>query len=178
MIKFVLRGVKYKLFVQDNFRQNKYINRDSHILSSSWQGQIMMPIADSVYNVPKIRSDTCPDSPCPWWNGNIFRITGHLCGELTGHRWIPRTKASDAEFLFSLICAWMNGWVSTRESGDLRRHRRHYDVKVMHCNINRCPFYEHGLTLLLALINDYIHCKIWNEFYFPFSVQPLKFGNG
>ena len=31
-------------------------------------------------------------------NGNIFRVTGHLCGEFTGLRWIPRTKASDAEF--------------------------------------------------------------------------------
>ena len=30
-------------------------------------------------------------------NGNIFRVTGHLCGEFTGHRWIPGTKASDAE---------------------------------------------------------------------------------
>ena len=29
-------------------------------------------------------------------NGNIFRITGLLCGEFTGHRWIPCTKASDA----------------------------------------------------------------------------------
>ena len=31
-------------------------------------------------------------------NGNIFRVTGHLCGEFTGARWIPHTKASDAEF--------------------------------------------------------------------------------
>ena len=30
-------------------------------------------------------------------NGNLFRVTSHLCGELTGHQWIPRTKASDAE---------------------------------------------------------------------------------
>ena len=30
-------------------------------------------------------------------NGNSFRVTGHLCGEFTGPRWIPRTKASDAE---------------------------------------------------------------------------------
>ena len=30
-------------------------------------------------------------------NGNIFRVTGHLCGEFTGPWWIPRTKASDAE---------------------------------------------------------------------------------
>ena len=37
-------------------------------------------------------------------NGNIFRVTGPLCGEFTGHRWIPLTKASDAElwcFLWS-----------------------------------------------------------------------------
>ena len=30
-------------------------------------------------------------------NGNIFRVTGHLCGEFTGPRWIPSTKASDTE---------------------------------------------------------------------------------
>ena len=28
-------------------------------------------------------------------NGNIFRLTGHLCGEFTGPRWIPHTKVSD-----------------------------------------------------------------------------------
>ena len=39
-----------------------------------------------------------------WWfsmmtssNGNIFRVTGPLCEEFTGHRRIPLTKASDAE---------------------------------------------------------------------------------
>ena len=35
-------------------------------------------------------------------NGNIFRATGHLCGEFTGHRWIPRKKASDAELWWFL----------------------------------------------------------------------------
>ena len=30
-------------------------------------------------------------------NGNIFRVTGHLCGEFTGLRWIPHTKPSGAE---------------------------------------------------------------------------------
>ena len=30
-------------------------------------------------------------------NGNIFHVTGPLCGEITGHRWIPHIKASDAE---------------------------------------------------------------------------------
>ena len=30
-------------------------------------------------------------------NGNIFHVTGPLCGEFTGERWIPLTKASAAE---------------------------------------------------------------------------------
>ena len=37
-------------------------------------------------------------------NGNIFRVTGPLWVEFTGHGWIPLTKASDAElwcFLWS-----------------------------------------------------------------------------
>ena len=49
--------------------------------------------------------------------------------EFTGHRWIPRTKPSDAElWCFLWSAPWMNGWVNTREAGDLRRHRAHYDV--------------------------------------------------
>ena len=38
-------------------------------------------------------------------NGNIFCVTGPLWGGSTGHRWIPLTKASDAElgsFLWSV----------------------------------------------------------------------------
>ena len=37
-------------------------------------------------------------------NGNIFCVTGHLCRQFTGHRWIPHTITSDAElwcFLWS-----------------------------------------------------------------------------
>ena len=52
-------------------------------------------------------------------NGNIFRVTGHLCGEFTDDRWIPHTKA-------------INSWVNNREAGDLRRYRAHYDVIVMY----------------------------------------------
>ena len=58
-------------------------------------------------------------------NRNIFRSTGPLCGEFTGDRWIPRTKAS------SLICVWMNDWVNNRKAGELRRHRGRCDVTVM-----------------------------------------------
>ena len=33
--------------------------------------------------------------------------------------------------MFSLIRAWTRGWVNNRDTGDLRRHRAHYDVTVM-----------------------------------------------
>ena len=61
-------------------------------------------------------------------NGNIFRVTGHLCREFTGPRWIPRTKASDAElwcFLWSAPKKRLSkqswGWWS----------ETHYDIIVM-----------------------------------------------
>ena len=41
--------------------------------------------------------------------------------------------------IFSLICAWINGWVNKREAGDLRRHRAHYDVIVMAGTSNCIP---------------------------------------
>ena len=33
--------------------------------------------------------------------------------------------------MFSLICVWINGWVSNRKAGDLKRYRAHYDVIVI-----------------------------------------------
>ena len=33
--------------------------------------------------------------------------------------------------MFSLICAWINGWIINRKAGNLRRYRAHYDVIVM-----------------------------------------------
>ena len=41
-------------------------------------------------------------------SGNTFCSTGHLCGEFTDDRWIPCTKASDAELWCFLWSA--RGW--------------------------------------------------------------------
>ena len=38
-------------------------------------------------------------------NGNILRVTDLLCGGFICHRWIPRTKASDAELWWFLWSA-------------------------------------------------------------------------
>ena len=64
-------------------------------------------------------------------NGNSFRVTSHLCGEFTDHRWIPFKGQWSGALMFSLICAWINGWVKNCEAGDLRRHCAHYDVTII-----------------------------------------------
>ena len=64
-------------------------------------------------------------------NGNIFRVTGHLCGEFTGHGWIPRSKAGKRNFDVFFDLRWINGRANDREAGDLRRHCAHYVVTVM-----------------------------------------------
>ena len=71
-----------------------------------------------------------PYTPCVFTmtssNGNIFRVTGHLCGEFTGYKgqWF-------GALIFSLICVWINGSKNNREAVDLRRFRAHYDAIVM-----------------------------------------------
>ena len=50
------------------------------------------------------------------------------------HRWpvnSPHKGQWRGALMFSLICAWNDGWVNTREAGDLRNHRAHYYVIVM-----------------------------------------------
>ena len=42
--------------------------------------------------------------------------------------------------MFSLICAWIEGWISNRQSGYLRRHRAHYDIIVM-TSVVKDPLY-------------------------------------
>ena len=55
------------------------------------------------------------------------------------HRWpvnSPHKGQWRGALMFSLICAWINGWVNNGEAGDLRRHRAHYYVNVM-CGCGR-----------------------------------------
>ena len=61
-------------------------------------------------------------------NRKIFHVIGPLWGESTGHRWIPLTKASDAEL--DVFFERLNKRLNNRDAGDLRRHRAHYDVIV------------------------------------------------
>ena len=64
-------------------------------------------------------------------NGNIFRVTGPLCGEFTGPGEFPAQRPVTQRFdVFFDLC--LNKRLkNNRDAGDLRRHRVHYDVVVM-----------------------------------------------
>ena len=66
-------------------------------------------------------------------NGNIFRVTSRLSPVNSPHKGQWR-----GALMFSLIYVWINGSVSTREAGDWRRYRAHYDVIVMSFNMHPC----------------------------------------
>ena len=46
---------------------------------------------------PLLNNNTFLHTMMTFSNGNIFRVTKPLCGEIIGHRWISLTKASVAE---------------------------------------------------------------------------------
>ena len=69
-----------------------------------------------------------------WWRHQMetFSALLALCG---GIHWSPVNSPHKGlwreALMFSLIYAWIKGWVNNREAGDLRRYHAHYDVIVM-----------------------------------------------
>ena len=64
-------------------------------------------------------------------NGNIFRLTGPLCGEFTGLCEFPAQRPVTRSFDVFFDLRPNKRLSNNREAGDLRRHRGHYDVNVM-----------------------------------------------
>ena len=73
---------------------------------------------------------------------NTHRHIYIYIGPLRGiHRWRLNSLHKGqwrGALMFSLIYAWINGWVNSRGTGDLRRHRAHYGVSVMRKMCLRC----------------------------------------
>ena len=55
--------------------------------------------------------------------------------------------------IFSLICAWIDGWVNYREAGDFGRNRAHYNFILMYIRI--C-WYRHNKTRHAKTIYIYV----------------------
>ena len=71
-----------------------------------------------------------------WWIGGL------------GHRWEFTINGNKGQwrgaFVFSLICAWINGWINNREAGDLIRHRAHYYVTAMQNQLIEAYLHNQG----------------------------------
>ena len=84
-------------------------------------------------------------------NGNIFRVTGPLCEEFTGHGEFPTQRPVTRNFDVFFDLRLNNGWVNNREAGDLRRHSGHYDVSVM----------KHSLITARHISFYFLHILTW-----------------
>ena len=72
--------------------------------------------------------------PISWWRHQMETFPRHWPFVGGIHRSpvnSPHKGQWHGTLIFSLICAWINGWVNNREAGDLRRHRFYYDVILM-----------------------------------------------
>ena len=105
----------------------------------------------------------------PWWrhqmSNQVKSKWKHFPRYRPFLRWIHRSPVNfphkgqwRGTLMFSLICAWTNGWMNTRDAGDLRRHSTHYDITVMHWDL--C--YE-ALIYMMILVS------------FPFSDKAVDF---
>ena len=102
----------------------------------------------------------------PWWRHQMETFSA-LLALCAGNSPVPVNSPHKGQWrgalMFSLICVWINDWVNSREAGDLRRQRSHYDVIVM---------LTHGCVWLLSRIdinaNQYSH--------FLKAIEPVKRG--
>ena len=74
--------------------------------------------------------------PGPWWRHQMEAFP-HYWPFVKGIHRSPADSPHKGQWrgvlMFSLICAEINGWgwANSREAGDLRRHRAHYNVTVV-----------------------------------------------
>ena len=106
------------------------------------------------YDLYKLITQDCLDSMNSAYHDDIIKWKHFL------HYWpfvrgicqspvnSPHKGQWRSALMFSLICAWINGWVNSREAGDFRCHHTHYDVTVMSMNN---PGY---------VMSEYTHC-VW-----------------
>ena len=100
------------------------------------------------------------------------RFWPFACGKFTGQN-TPHKSQWLGAFLFSLICAWTNGWVNNRDAGDLRHYRTHYDVNV---DVN---------VIIYIIISQNIRYLLWNrgarrffhDTYLTIKVQGIRCTN-
>ena len=115
-----------------------------------------------------------------WWRHQMETFPRYWPFVRGIHRW-PVNSSNKGQWrralMFSLICAWMNGWVNNHEAGDLRRHLTHYDVIVMwDMPISGAPCSLAVWFRLTKPICAWIfHWKLTNKGLFLWQYQHMNF---
>ena len=93
-----------------------------------------------------------------WWRHQMETFSA-LLALCSGNSPVPVNSPHKgqwrAAWVFSSICAWINGWVNNRKAGDLRRNRAHYDVSVMSF------FYIKRVTLNIRRSDEYVSIYVY-----------------
>ena len=109
-----------------------------------------------------------------WWRHQMAALLAICAGNSPGPVNSPHKGQWRGALMFSLISAWINGWVNNRDAGDLRRNRAHYDVIVMKHRSVCCRYrklynceYDYLWDALLFVIT----CIITLWFQMPFTAE-------
>ena len=65
-----------------------------------------------------------------WWRHQMETFSA-LLAICAGNSNSPYKGQWRGALMFSLICAWISGWINNCEASDFRYYRTHYDVNVM-----------------------------------------------
>ena len=117
-------------------------------------------------------------------NGNMFYVTGPLCGEFTGHRWIPCTKASGAKlwcFLWSApgmnkrLGKQLRDWWFETPSRILWRHCNELryvsgNMHIIVACVARSCYTEHISGTLQQLMQDAYTMKTTHAFSYLWKI--------
>ena len=100
-----------------------------------WSNALLLVLTSVVMSVEEIPSNHLPTNICSNQHDDVIKWKQfpRYCPFVRGtHRWpvySPHKDQWHGALIFSLIWAWINGWV--RDASDLRRHGAYYDVIVM-----------------------------------------------
>ena len=136
--------------------------------SPSWIFWHKLPQAMLCFAIPAARyhkiRDLSSQSPSPnrWWRHQMEAFSA-LLALCAGNSQVTGNKGQGCgALMFSLIPAWTNRWINNRYTGDLRRHRAHYDVTVMRSLLFTQVFTSYSAMLLLNHTHRYYFIELFS----------------
>ena len=106
-------------------------------------------------------------------NGNISALLDIYVGNspVTGE--FPSQAQRRGALVFSLISAWINGWVNNGAAGDSGRHRAHYDVIIMQNAVEALLEFNNNPFCVMHIFHEVLPCTCENNAITPMTVKQI-----